>query len=419
MMSAPPLRPATDASGLVAPAAVRRLELRSGFAPLDLGRAPDGRRYASLAALITDGDAPVGLVVVPAPSGRVTPEALSEAIERQVDRAAAPLAAVLDGPASSSARMSVVVTTCNSPRPLMRAIDSILAAGGEAIEVIVVENRPRGSTVAPALADRFPGDRRLRYVEEPSPGLSRARNAGLAACSRELIAFTDDDVVVDERWTDRLVNGLAALPDAAAVTGLILPLQLETDAQVALERYATFGKGFRTIVFHADAPGDDPLFPYGAGAFGSGANAAFRADALRAIGAFDPSLGAGTPARGGEDLDIFIRVLLAGQAILYEPSAIVWHEHPRTPQRLRRQAFGYGMGLTAMLAKHLARGPDRMGIVRRVPAGLAHLVAPSSRKNQGKGRGYPRYLDAIELAGMAVGPIGYARSRRSPAPPCP
>ena len=85
-----------------------------------------------------------------------------------------------DGAPSPGPSVSVVVTTCRDPAALERCLRSILASEYERFEVIVVENRPGSSATRRMLGERFANDPRLRYVEEPCPGLSRARNAGLA-----------------------------------------------------------------------------------------------------------------------------------------------------------------------------------------------------------------------------------------------
>ena len=82
------------------------------------------------------------------------------------------------------------------------------------------------------------------------------------------------------------------------MTGLILPLTLESQSQLLLEQFATFGKGFHRKVYRLpDAASQDPLFPYTAGSIGSGANTAVLREAARELGGFDISLGPGTPSR--------------------------------------------------------------------------------------------------------------------------
>jgi hypothetical protein len=261
------------------------------------------------------------------------------------------------------------------------------------------------------LACRFPGDPRLRYVEEPRPSAARARNAGLATATGEIVAFTDDDVVVDPLWLRVSVEGLLAAPNIGCVTGLIVPLELHNDSQLLLEQFAGFGKGFeRKSYCLPEARRENPLLPYAAGALGSGASMVMPAEVGRALGGFDPALGPATAATGGEDLDLLVRILRHGYGLVYEPKAIVWHEHPVGRARLRRQVYRYGVGLGAMLGKQLLRGSERREMVRALPAAVRYLRDPSSRKNLGKPTTYPRHLTWLERLGMVVGPLAYLLS---------
>ncbi|HXD55936.1 MAG TPA: glycosyltransferase [Solirubrobacteraceae bacterium] len=305
--------------------------------------------------------------------------------------------------------ISVVVATCRHATAATGCVEAILDAAGERCEAIVVENRPGHSTVESALRLRFGPDPRVRYLEEARPGLSSARNAGLRAARGEIVAFTDDDVTVDRNWIDFLLAAFAE-DDVDCVTGLIAPLELETPAQLLIERFAGYGKGFQRRAYSlAEPPIDQPLFPYAAGHFVSGANIAFRTEALRALGGFDEALGTGTPARGCEDLDVAIRLLLAGGRLLYEPAATVWHRHPRLPGGAHRRVFDYGAALGAMLTKHIL-GSDRRNILTKAPRAVAYWFDPSARKNAGRGS-LPRRLLALELAGLLYGPLAYAISR--------
>ncbi len=357
---------------------------------------------------------PVGTILVAADGrGRVRGEDIAAAVA-DVELPSPP--AATPGPGARDAG-TVIVTTCDNPGPLVRCLESILRSLAPDDRVVVVENRPAASRVPAALEAVVGRDPRIAYVEEERPGLGRARNAGLATVGTPFVAFTDDDVIAEPGWSDALFGVLAAHPAAAVATGLIAPLALETGSQLLLERFAGFGKGYRRRVFRlSEPPPGDPLFPYAAGTFGSGANLACRTAEMRALGGFDPYLGTGTPAKGGEDLDLFTRAILAGHELVYEPGALVWHEHPDTPERLRRQAYGYGAGLGAAIAKLVACGPERTGLVRRIPAGARHMLASDSPKNARKGPAYPRRLTLLELAGLASGPVGYARSRLAGRP---
>ena len=390
---------------LVAPAAVIEVE-RTRPTPVTLGVTHKGQPYRSAAVLVRDHGAPVDWLAVPAPSSG------------QIDPSMLPLDRV---PSSSEARpglelpdelISVVIPTCGDAGLAVQAAKAIRANASGRFEVIVVDNRPRGSTVAEALSDAFPGDERVRVVPEERQGLSCARNTGLGAAAGEIVAFIDDDVLVDDGWMKAIRQAFAAHPDSVCVTGPILPTELEHRAQIELERFASLGKGFARRRFSLTAPPTDiPLFPYTAGFFGSGANAAFLRADLIALGAYDERLGAGTPTLGGEDLDIYFRIVRSGSALIYEPRSVIWHRHPNSMRSLKRQAFDNGVGLGAFGAKVLVADHGRQ-LLRLLPQALRYLGSPTSRKNAERPRGQV-LLSALEWIGMALGPVAYVISLTS------
>jgi len=306
---------------------------------------------------------------------------------------------------------SIVINTCARSETLALTIASALQQDYPESQLIVVDNRPATSGLSDWLADRF-GDR-LSYVAAPQPGLGRARNAGLRAATTDIVAFTDDDVVLDPSWLGWLVAGFSAAERVACVTGLIVPLELETQAQVLMEEFSGFGKGFEQRIWDRDEHRLlHPLYPYTVGLFGSGASAAFRKDVLSSMGGFDPHLGIGTPAIGGEDIDIYTRIVLGGHQIVYQPASLLRHRHRREMSAANRQIQGYGAGLTAMLTKHvLSDRLTRHAVLGRIPAGLRYAVSPRSPKNTRKPPDFTIRQALLEWAGMAYGPIGYFRSR--------
>jgi GT2 family glycosyltransferase len=402
-----------------APLAVRMVDVESDMDVLQLPPSRSGEPYSHVLVLLRRGGYPLGWIVLPvSPTGDASLTAVAETLGSSSDGLA-----VAGGhgaqPTESSlptfgmdSLLSVVVATCANPQPAVRCVEAIQRGAVGPYEIIVVENRPAGSTVGRTLEERFGDDERVRYVEESRRGLGCARNAGLRVARGEIVAFTDDDVVVDPAWVPAVRAAFGATPEVDCVTGLILPLEFETPTQVWIERFASYGKGFSPRTYSLDEPPlDQPLFPYTAGYFGSGANMAFRTPVLRDLGGFDPVLGTGTPARGGEDLDICIRVLNAGGRLVYEPRAIIWHRHPDAYADLRRRAFDYGAGLGAMFTKQILTGPNRWEIVSRVPRGIRYYTDPGSRKNAGRGPVFPAGLTRLERVGLLFGPIAYLASR--------
>ncbi|MGW4697034.1 glycosyltransferase family 2 protein [Kitasatospora cineracea] len=304
--------------------------------------------------------------------------------------------------------VSVVVCTHNRPELLVRCLDSLLRGGYPSLDVIVVDNAPADDAVRHLLPQRY-GDR-VRYVREPVAGLARARNRGLAAARGGICAFADDDLILDERWVPALVAGFRAAPGPACVTGLVMPAELDTRAQLLLERYSGYGKGFAPRDYTLRTRTGDPLYPFATGRLGTGANMAFRTDVLRAVGGFDPATGTGTPAYGGEDLLAFLQVLAAGHTVSYRPDVLVWHPHRRALDTLPPQAFGLGAGFGAYLAAAVRRQPRLLaGLLPLLPRGLWR-TAHRSAAPAGADDPLLRALRRRELLGLLYGPLGYLRS---------
>ncbi len=319
-------------------------------------------------------------------------------------------------------RITVVIATRDRTDSLLRCLASVSRLNYRAFDVVVVDSAPASDLTARTLTGRQDWPFTPRYLRAARPGLALAHNEALPAVTGEIVAFTDDDVEVDTEWLSALAGAFTET-GAACVTGLILPAELETRAQLLVEQAGGFARGFTRRTFTRDMPDPEPLFPFTAGRFGSGANMAFRTDWLLSHGGFDPATGAGTPAKGGDDLIAFLHTIVDGGTLVYEPAAVLRHWHRRDYEGMRRQAFGYGMGLGAYLTAAVWRRPLLLAAMlsRAGPAAM-HMLGSHSEKNSGRGESFPRELVWRELAGVLTGPFGYARSRwryRGHRPPRP
>jgi GT2 family glycosyltransferase len=392
--------------------------VRRNGVPLATFTAPAGTPRAALAALATSASRGVPAQRRPEPDPRSDASSAPGSDAGADAGSDAPAGA---GPGARLAQVAVVITTIRASEDLLATVGDAMGQSLTPAEIVVVDNRPATSGVRALLDDRGlltgpPGAApAVRYVAEPAPGLSRARNAGLAAVRSEFVAFTDDDVRLDRRWLARLTGAFA--DDVDCVTGLVMPKALHTEAQLMMERFGGFAKGLTPRRFDlGDNRGEGPLYPFAVGTYGTGANAAFRTAALRELGGFDPALGTGRLTRGGEDLDVFLRIVLGGAAIGYEPAAVVWHDHEAELDAFTQRVWGYGVGLGAVLGKHLlGPGEVRRAMLHRVPAGLRHLCDPRSPKNAQKGDRYPRRFTWLERAGIVVGPFAYLAATRGRA----
>jgi glycosyltransferase involved in cell wall biosynthesis len=318
--------------------------------------------------------------------------------------------------------MTVLIPSRERPERLQRCVESILDCEypAERFEVLVVDNAPETDGTR-ALVDKLARNHcgRVRYMREDASGSASARNCGLKTVATEFVAMTDDDVVVDRHWLTEVARAFVSHPNAGAVSGLLLPAELETPAQKWFEQYGGFGRGFATRVFDlgANRPDDEPLYPWNAGLFGTGNNFSFRTAALLDIGAFDPALGNGTPALGGVDSEVLLRTILSEYQIVYEPNAIAHHLHRRDYEGLRRQVYAYGAGLVAYYLKTVLAEPRfALDFARKLPAGLRWMLSADAHINKHKQDDYPSELTWLERRGMLYGPVAYARSRRRYGP---
>lgn len=416
---------------------IRMLQVEIGAPVPAIAAAHDrqGAVYTRAWALVRLHDEPLGMIELALPDGTLPAAALADEIWKSLGtQINAHLRA--DGTAGLSSLQVTGVTGDGRPpglvdrdratadTPLISVIiatrnrtDSLalcLAAFEEVdypnYEIVVVDNAPSTEDTAELIAGRYAGDPRIRYAREPHPGLGWAHNCGLRRATGEYIAFTDDDVIVDRHWLSELLRGFAMGDNVGCVTGLVVPQEIETPSQYWFDTHSGFNKGFRRRVFDmgANRP-DDRLFPWRSSMFGTGANMAFRAAALRSVGGLDPVLGPGTLAKNGEDLDIYFRIIEAGYQLVYQPAALVNHLHRADYPALRDQFYTYGVGFTAYLTKLVLTHPlDGLRLIARIPAIIA--FARRGQAAETPGVEYPPELTRVELKGRLYGPLAYLRS---------
>ncbi len=309
--------------------------------------------------------------------------------------------------------VTVVVATRDRPMGLKKTVDSLLGQDYPDFQVIVVDNAPSSDATEQVYRQHYAHIQKVRYVREETQGLGIARNRGLLATATPLVAFTDDDVLADRHWLTEINRAFHLGKNVACVTGLIIPSELETEVQLWADARWRWGKGFQAKLFDL---GENrvwsDVYPYSAGVFGTGANMAFRTSVLRTMGGFDPALGTGSRAKGGEDLAAFFETIYRGYQIAYEPSAIIHHSHHRDLGGLKRQAYSYGVGLTAYLSKALIDHPSILfDMVRRMPRGIAFFVHAQSANDGKYAEEFAHDLISLERRGLLSGPPLYLWSR--------
>jgi glycosyltransferase involved in cell wall biosynthesis len=306
--------------------------------------------------------------------------------------------------------ISVVICTRDRSRQLENCLHFLERQQYPRFEVVVVDNAPT-SDVVRSLVEAKRGEVPFHYVLEARGGLQRARNAGIAAASGDIIAFVDDDDEPDSHWLAGLACGFAHGDNIGCVSGMVVPARLDTQAQELFELLGGHckGRGFSSAIYSRNGP-QSPLYPLPP--FGVGANMAFRRDALVSIGGFDVALGAGTPALGGGDTLALTLVLLAGYRIAYEPAALMRHHHRRDLDGLRRQLHGYSVGLAAFYTALLRHRPEVLpGLLRLMPTAAGYLKGMKVTNTMAQ-QDLLATLTRRRRWWMLTGPAAYVRSMR-------
>lgn len=227
--------------------------------------------------------------------------------------------------------ISVVICTYNRSHHLRNVLKSLskqIVPGNLEWEVVVVDNNSRDDTFEVVKdfsnTSYFP----IRYVKEEKQGLSHARNRGIIESTGGYIAFTDDDAIADSRWVATIYNALNKYR-CDCVGGKIylkpekdFPRWLTGDL-LGFLGYLNYGDSVLTL---------DPERPP------FGGNIAFSRSVFERIGFFNPKYGRiGNENFGGEEYDLFIRILDAGGKGVYVPDAIIYHVIGK--EKLRRRYF--------------------------------------------------------------------------------
>lgn len=438
-LSAPSTGAASAPAGAYAPVRIVEIELSERLPALAPAHAENGQLYTRALVSVRLHTQPVGLLEIDLPRHELSASELARRVWSDLEQPinahlradGLPAAASLDeaglvpkeAPRCLKERArflvdapmaSVVVATRDRADLFEPCLRALVAMDYPNFEVLVVDNAPKTTAIAD-LVQRFVAEGApVRYLREDRAGLSWARNCGLAAARGQYIAYTDDDVVVDRHWLTGLVQAFAMERDVVCTTGLVLPSELETPAQLLFEQFGGHGKGFTPTIFDMKRYHPKrPMYPFNPGVFGHGCSMMFRTGALRSIGGFDPALGAGSLTMAGEDIEVFFKLIVRGHRIAYNPSSLAYHRHRRDYEGLKKQIFGYGVGWSACLTKLMLTHPGRgLELIVKLPYGVFLMFDPRSPRHEKKNTNYPEELTKLDLKGLVRGPLAYFRSRR-------
>ena len=212
--------------------------------------------------------------------------------------------------------ISVVVCSYNGSRTIRDCFEGLLKLDYPDFEVIVVNDGSTDNTAD--IAQEYP----FRLINTPNMGLSSARNAGLAAATGEIVAYTDDDAHPDPHWLQYLAATFLKTNHAGIGGPNIAPID---DGEIA-ECVANAPGGPIHVLLNDTEAEHIP-----------GCNMAFRRETLLAVGGFDAQYRA-----AGDDVDLCWRIQEKGWTLGYSPAAMVWHHRRNSIKDYWKQQKGYG-----------------------------------------------------------------------------
>lgn len=239
---------------------------------------------------------------------------------------------------NSELTAAVVICTRNRPELLQACLAAVGRFTIAPAEVLVIDNSAGDSET-----EHIAGACGARYLIEPVPGLSRARNRACRESTAEVVAFLDDDAVPCEDWLSQI---LAPFADdrVASVTGdTLAPEDAGSGGIVSKSRPTRF------------LSKADPLWFEIAnfGGLGFGTNMALRRRHCLSEPFFDERLGRGAPIWIAEESHAFTQLIARGLTAVHVPSAIVVHPNkPRDVEREATASFAYWLLLFFEFPKH-------------------------------------------------------------------
>ena len=389
--------------------------------------------YGLLQALVRLHGTPIGYVKIPVTHNICTPDVIGTAIVKKLSHAII-RHLLCDGlmtlprpgglqindllstphPVSSGPLPLITVAVCTRDRAsdLARCLDSLHRLDYPALDILVVDNAPASDATERLVRTTFAN---VRYVREPRPGLDWARNRAIVEARGEIVAYTDDDVVVDSGWLKALARVFVESPEVMVVTGLVVPYELETEAQILFEQSGGFGRGFERKWCRVDCEnGERAATRHGStGKYGTGANMAYRRSLFNLIGGFDPALDVGTVTNGGGDLEMFFRVLKRGYTLVYEPGAMVRHCHRRDYAQLRDQLATWGTSFSAYIVQSIMNYPDERATFIRLGFRELWLLVRSLLISYACPSRFPRDIILARLRAFFGGLHSYQKAQRT------
>ena len=206
--------------------------------------------------------------------------------------------------------ISVCILTYRRPEPLRRLLSALAEQAGPlpAFEIVIVDNDAAGSALA--ASRQYEGRLPIRYTVEPVPGIAPARNRSVKVSTGRYLAYIDDDCVVGPEW----LREIHAAALASGAEGVIGPVVRKIEGEPP-------GPKPRADHLQPPPPRAGMALPW---YLTHTQNSCLRRSALPGDAPFDPALA----LIGGEDVDLFARMIDAGARLMAIAGPVVEEYRP-------------------------------------------------------------------------------------------
>lgn len=158
----------------------------------------------------------------------------------------------------------------------------------------------------------------FRFIKDEGSNLAEARNIGGENASGDILAYTDDDVILSDTWAENIVKTFKEY-NVAAVTGPSNPIWVDNE-----RRPTRLPREFGWLVGITDPNFDTKGYVRN----GYGCNLSIEAEAFQKVNGFDPGLGKDQGLNlQAEDADICSRIQSeTNKKVYFNPDVYISHK---------------------------------------------------------------------------------------------
>ena len=274
-------------------------------------------------------------------------------------------------------RVSIIIPTKDRFHDLQEALISIITNAGVNIDEIIIIDSSRYKThkrIA-QLCEKIRREYNITFklIYQPPKGLTSAINIGIKEAIGDILVKIDDDTLCQGNWLKYILNLFKADSQIGCCCVRILPYQNDIRSKI-YSSVLGMDKGPKVFIIR---PQDIsirsiirsiaefirfrlrtiPYKPYTPPPFIGYIVQAIRRSVIDRVGLYDENLGVGTPIGGGEELDLYYRILKAGFKIAYCGKSVIYHKCSRKLEVMTRDALESGKSKRAVIRKYMRRDP--------------------------------------------------------------